>query len=225
LAIWWDPIILLGKTWDQTIEAALDEARSGLSFNSTWCRLKPTKVVRRRILVPALLDDVKIPLGFQRIQAASLIGWSGTLPSAAFARLAEAVSRVLASSVSTAIQETEGTSNAAFAKEAAVPRVQSASPTGTDLEWTLTEAQKYYADRHTTLPLFRKAAADAGNATAMNCLGNMHATGVGGLPKDESQAVIWYRKALDASDFLGMANLASWMPMASADCQKTTSRQ
>ena len=38
-------------------------------------------------------------------------------------------------------------------------------------------------------------------------LGVMYESGRGGLPKDDSQAVSWFRKAVEAGDALGMANL------------------
>ena len=41
---------------------------------------------------------------------------------------------------------------------------------------------------------YRKAA-DAGNVSAMDRLGEAYETGQGGLPKDAAQAANWYRKA------------------------------
>ncbi len=37
----------------------------------------------------------------------------------------------------------------------------------------------------------------------------MYETGRGGLPKDQAQAVSWYRKAADAGDARAMANLGA----------------
>jgi formylglycine-generating enzyme required for sulfatase activity len=54
---------------------------------------------RRGILVAALIDDVpteSIPLWFRRIQAANLVGWSGTVPHAGFEELVRAVKGILA---------------------------------------------------------------------------------------------------------------------------------
>ncbi len=96
-SVWWDPVILPGKTFDQVIEAALDEARCVIvlwsrdSVDSEWVRTEAEEGRRRGILVPALLDAVKIPLAFRRIQAANLVTWSGGLPD----ELALAVSDVL----------------------------------------------------------------------------------------------------------------------------------
>jgi TonB family protein len=100
-SVWWDRTILPGKTWDQVIEAALAEARCVIvlwsrdSVQSDWVRTEADEAKRRGILVPALLDDVNIPLAFRRIQAANLADWSGVLPSAGFDQLAQAVSEIL----------------------------------------------------------------------------------------------------------------------------------
>ena len=67
-----------GETWDEVIEAALDGARcvvvlwSRYSVQSSWVRTEADEGQRRRVLIPALLDDVVIPLAFRRIQAANL---------------------------------------------------------------------------------------------------------------------------------------------------------
>jgi len=100
-SIWWDSDIPPGKTWEQVIEAALEEARcvivvwSKTSVEAHWVLTEAHEGMRRGILVPALLDAVTIPLAFRRIQAANLVDWSGGLPNAGFEKLAKAVSGVL----------------------------------------------------------------------------------------------------------------------------------
>jgi hypothetical protein len=107
-SVWWDRTIRAGRTFDRVIEAALKDARcvivlwSRTSIESDWVRTEADEAKRRGILVPALIDDVEIPLAFRRIQAANLVGWSGALPSAQFDELALAVSEVLSSSASPA---------------------------------------------------------------------------------------------------------------------------
>ena len=58
------------------------------------------------------------------------------------------------------------------------------------------------------LPLFRKAA-ESGDGEAAAYLGLIYEKGLGGLPKDDAQAVSWYRKAADAGDPWGMNNLGA----------------
>jgi hypothetical protein len=101
-SVWWDRIVPPGKTWDQVIETALDEARCVIvlwsrdSVLSDWVKTEADEGKRRGILVPVLIDAVKIPLAFRRVQAADLVGWSGILPNAGFDELAGAVSEILA---------------------------------------------------------------------------------------------------------------------------------
>jgi formylglycine-generating enzyme len=100
-SVWWDPGIKPGETWDEVIEAELDQARcvivlwSRQSVQSRWVRTEADEGQRRGVLIPALLDDVVIPLAFRRIQAANLVGWSGAQPHPGFDELASAVSKKL----------------------------------------------------------------------------------------------------------------------------------
>lgn len=79
--VWWDPAIPPGKSWDDVISAALDEARcvvvfwSKHSVDKHWVLTEAHEGRERGILVPALIDLVKPPLAFRRIQAANLVGW------------------------------------------------------------------------------------------------------------------------------------------------------
>jgi TIR domain-containing protein len=82
-SVWWDRTIPPGKEFDQVIEEALDSAKcvvvlwSKTSTASTWVKTEAAEAMRRKILVPALIDDIKIPLEFRRLQAADLSRWQG----------------------------------------------------------------------------------------------------------------------------------------------------
>ncbi len=54
----------------------------------------------RKVLVPALIEDVKPPLGFGRIHAADLIDWDGDTSSTRYGRLVDDISDVLDASLS-----------------------------------------------------------------------------------------------------------------------------
>jgi len=82
-SVWWDRTIPPGKQFDEVIEEALDAARcvvvlwSKASVASTWVKTEAAEAMRRKILVPVLIEDVKIPLEFRRLQAADLSHWNG----------------------------------------------------------------------------------------------------------------------------------------------------
>src|SRR5262245_23556623 len=102
-SVWWDRTILPGRTFDQVIEEALDAARcvivvwSQHSVNSDWVKTEAAEGARRRILVPILLDEVRIPLEFRRIQAARLLDWHDTGPHPEFDKVVRAVEATLES--------------------------------------------------------------------------------------------------------------------------------
>ena len=82
-SVWWDREIPPGKSFDETIENALSSARcvvvlwSKASVSSRWVKTEAAEGAERGILVPALIDNVKIPLEFKRIEAADLSDWQG----------------------------------------------------------------------------------------------------------------------------------------------------
>ena len=82
-SVWWDRTIPPGRQFDEVIEEALDSARcvavlwSKASVASQWVKTEAAEAMRRKILVPVLIEDVKIPLEFRRLQAADLSTWTG----------------------------------------------------------------------------------------------------------------------------------------------------
>lgn len=95
--VWWDKHITTGKTFDEVIQEALDDTRSVVvlwsewSTKSNWVKEEAAEGARRGILVPCLIDDVRIPLGFGRIQTASLIDWKGEADHSGFQQLCAAL--------------------------------------------------------------------------------------------------------------------------------------
>lgn len=100
-SVWWDRKIPPGKTYDQVIEQALDEARcvvvvwSKQSVVSEWVKVEADEGMNRKILVPVLIEDAKIPLAFRRIQAARLIDWQGELSHHELAMLFESITAII----------------------------------------------------------------------------------------------------------------------------------
>ncbi len=82
-SVWWDRRIPPGKTWRQVIQQALDDARcvvvvwSKNSIESDWVITEAEEGQSRGVLIPALIDDVRPPLGLRMIQAARLTDWQG----------------------------------------------------------------------------------------------------------------------------------------------------
>lgn len=100
-SVWWDPQIPAGRTFDEVIEEALDAARcvvvlwSQTSVTSDWVREEATEGKNRGILVPVLIDEVRIPLGFRRIHAADLIDWEGSTGAPTYAKLVDDIAEIL----------------------------------------------------------------------------------------------------------------------------------
>ena len=96
-SVWWDRRIVAGQTFDQTIERELESARSVVvlwskdSIESEWTKNEATVAAERNVLVPALLDDVRIPLEFRRKQTANLIDWDGDASHEGFQALCEGI--------------------------------------------------------------------------------------------------------------------------------------
>jgi hypothetical protein len=61
-----------------------------------------------------------------------------------------------------------------------------------------------------------RRAADLGAANAQYYLGALYETGVGGLPKDSTQALYWYRKAAD-QNYVEALNNVAWAYATSSD--------
>ena len=80
--VWWDRKIIAGQTFDQVIEHELETAKcvvilwSEHSVSSEWCKTEAAYAAERGVLVPAMIDRVKLPLEFRRRQTADLVGWN-----------------------------------------------------------------------------------------------------------------------------------------------------
>jgi hypothetical protein len=100
-SVWWDRKILAGDTFEQTIQRALNEARcivvlwSAGSVTSSWVKDEATDGKRRNILVPVLIDEVDIPLGFRQLHAVNLLDAASDQDLSHFDGLVASVDSVL----------------------------------------------------------------------------------------------------------------------------------
>ena len=100
-SVWWDRKIPPGKTFDETIEEALDQAKAVVAVwtdagvTSRWVRTEAAEGAARGVLVPVLMDDVRLPLAFRRIQVADLTDWVPGQDHAGFTELINALDALI----------------------------------------------------------------------------------------------------------------------------------
>jgi hypothetical protein len=117
-SVWWDREIPPGKSFDETIENALMSARCVIvlwskdSVSSRWVKTEAAEGAARGILVPALIDNVQIPLEFKRIEAADLSDWHGDSAHFEFDQLVQTVAEILGGKAAT--QTTQNSANPKF---------------------------------------------------------------------------------------------------------------
>jgi hypothetical protein len=101
LEVFWDHRLQSGEGWDTRIEQELEEAQcvilawTALSRESRWVRNEGRRALERNVLVPALLEDIRLPLEFADVQCENLIGWNGEISHQGWMRLVERVSNML----------------------------------------------------------------------------------------------------------------------------------
>lgn len=102
-SVWWDRKIITGQTFDQAIERELETAKSVIvlwskhSIASEWVKNEAAVASERGVLVPAMIESVKLPLEFRRKQTADLTGWKGGTSHGGFQALCEGVSTMIGS--------------------------------------------------------------------------------------------------------------------------------
>ena len=96
-SVWWDRKIIAGQSFDEAIERELEAAKRILvlwskdSINSEWVRNEAAVAAERGVLVPALIDPVKLPLEFRRKQTLDLVDWDGDPAHEGFRALCDAM--------------------------------------------------------------------------------------------------------------------------------------
>jgi hypothetical protein len=102
-SVWWDRQILAGVSWASQIEQELDKARcvivlwSATSIASSWVIDEAAYARESNKLIPVVLENVVMPLGFRSIQGVVLKDWNGESTHPEFKRLVSAISERLSS--------------------------------------------------------------------------------------------------------------------------------
>src|SRR3954454_23558985 len=96
-SVWWDRDIIAGQEFDEVIERELDLARcvivlwSSYSVSSRWVRNEAASAAERGVLVPALIQRVKLPLAFRGTHTVDLTEWDGDPANTDFRSIRRAV--------------------------------------------------------------------------------------------------------------------------------------
>lgn len=83
-SVWWDRELDPGDLVDDTITGQLATAKAVVvlwskhSVNSVWVKDEAQEALDRNVIVPVLIDEKSIPIGFRQFQAANLTGWDGS---------------------------------------------------------------------------------------------------------------------------------------------------
>ena len=100
-SVWWDRRIPLGKDFNAYLQQQLDDARvilvlwSKISVASSFVRDEASEGLTDGRLLPAILEQVKQPLGFRQLQAANLTDWHGQPAHSDFARLVTSLQSIV----------------------------------------------------------------------------------------------------------------------------------
>jgi hypothetical protein len=175
-SVWWDWRIPAGKTFRQVIQEQLDQALcvivlwSAKSVTRTWVIEEAAEGAQRGILVPALIENIRPPLGFREIQAADLIGWEGQPDAPEFHRLCSDIEPLIGApaKASTAAKEQP---------KSPAPRQSGAQTSPKDLGLLVQFLSRYTLEgqEYLSLPAAECADACAGRAETVPALRAMFA--------------------------------------------------
>lgn len=100
-SVWWDRNISPGQIFEDVIEKAIETSKcvvvllSTSSVKSDWVRSEAQEGADRKILVPVLIDDCRIPFTLRRIHAADFRDWVGDSDASQIVALSESISRLV----------------------------------------------------------------------------------------------------------------------------------
>jgi TIR domain-containing protein len=133
-SVWWDREIPIGRSWDEVIEEEIAKARSILvlwsprAVASDWVKNEARDAIKRRLLVPALIEPTRLPIEFSHIQTADLIAWKPGEPSAEFEKLLAGLRRLLQQSGASSLPQTAASTVTPIGGEARPDEAMAGSP-------------------------------------------------------------------------------------------------
>jgi Sulfatase-modifying factor enzyme 1/TIR domain len=137
-SVWWDRRILIGRSFDEVIEEALDASRAVVvvwtqtSVKSQWVKNEAREGLRRRVLFPVMLqEEVRIPLEFRDVQAAQLIDWNSEGEHDGFAKFLDDLTQGIGGPVTPVVQPPSMTKNPTATP---VPELEPLSKSASDVE-------------------------------------------------------------------------------------------
>lgn len=101
LSVWWDKKIPIGEAFDEELDKQLDKARSVVvlwssrSVTSEWVKNEAAEGLAKKALFPVMLEAVRLPFGFRRVQTADLTDWTPAERHAGLDRLIAALHEAL----------------------------------------------------------------------------------------------------------------------------------
>ena len=131
--VFWDRTVPPGKVFDRVIDEALRQAScvvvlwSEASVDSNWVKEEITDASQRGTLVPVLIDDVPLPLGFRRLQAARLVGWPDVNDANEFDQLMASIDALVGTLVRRSL-ESAPPKSAGWFRAAKPRRIKAAKP-------------------------------------------------------------------------------------------------
>ena len=101
-SVGWDRKIPAGEAFDEELEQQLDTARAIVvlwtpqSVKSKWVRDETSEGLARKNLFPVMMDPVKPPFGYRRIQTVDFTAWQAGTPHLGFDQLVASLKRKFA---------------------------------------------------------------------------------------------------------------------------------
>ncbi|MGI9544807.1 MAG: toll/interleukin-1 receptor domain-containing protein [Cyclobacteriaceae bacterium] len=103
-SVWWNKDAPEGQLFNNHADEALQEAKcvvviwSQFSVSDRWINSVAREASERGNLLPALFEDVFVPVEFREIQTANLIGWKGETSDTFFQDMAMQINKLIQSS-------------------------------------------------------------------------------------------------------------------------------